>query len=82
MLSPYEAHAGAGRIIADITHVPSLPPPAAVWTTFQLDGDSDKCDALETAAAWLSLTSIFPGQATSMAAGQTAAGAAGVNAVK
>lgn len=82
LFSPYEAHVGAGCTITDITPVPTLPPPAAIWTTFQLDGDSDECDALETAAAWLSLTSIFPRQATSMAAGQTAAGAAGVNAVK
>lgn len=82
LFSPYEAHVSAGRSATDITHLAIHPPPAAVWTTFQLDGDSDKCGALETAVAWLSLTSIFPRQATSMAAGQTAAGAAGVSAVK
>lgn len=41
-------------------HTPPLPPPAAVCTRFTLDGRSDMCHALETAAEWLSLTSIFP----------------------
>lgn len=37
-----------------------VPPPAAVWTRFQLYRSSGVCRALETAAEWLSLTSIFP----------------------